>query len=99
MSKIIDKIKLKVLEIQYLAVLCEEHGQHCFANYSPHVPVFNVSIHKGKWTKDHDPYETLDTTIYFEERQEYLDLAEQVVTQLGYFLATKGVRYKFNLEV
>lgn len=90
------KIRSKICEIQYLAMLCNECSFHCFTRFSPHVNRFNVDLHNGKWNKDN---ECIITEFVVEDTKHSIEKADSVIYQLKSILKKNEIDYSQLIEV
>ena len=85
-----SKVRAKIIEIQYLALLCEEIGYYCFTNYSPHVNQFEVRLHsvEKSYTKGE-----IRTEFYVKGNEYSIEKCNNVIYQLKSLLKKKTVDY------
>lgn len=90
------KIRSKILEITYLAMLCETIGFHCFVSYSPHVNQCNIMLHDGKWKSRG---KSINTEFYLNDDKKTLSKADRVIYQLKSILKKNKINYEQLMQV
>lgn len=84
------EIRIKICEIQYLAILCQKVIIHCFTRFSPHVNRFSIDIYDGEWSKDG---EYIQTDFSVEDTKQSIEKADCVIQQLKSILKKGKIDY------
>jgi hypothetical protein len=90
------KIRSKILEIQYLAMICETIGFHCFTEFMPHCNQFKVQLYDGKWKTGR---ESIDTEFYIDNEERSLDKANNVIFQLKSIIKKSKIDYEQLMQI
>lgn len=90
------KIRSKICEIQYLAMLCKEQNYHCFTEFSAHVNMFNIRLYNGKWTSDKG---SIRAEFSVTDSEYALGKADSVIYQLKSILKKEKIDYSELMEI
>lgn len=90
------KIRAKICEIQFLAMLCQEVGFDCFTRYHAHVNKFEVSLNFGKWSRDS---QKTDTEFHVNDSKFSLEKSDSVIYQLKSILKKGNIDYSELIQV
>jgi len=85
-----SKIRAKITEITYLAMLCEEIGFYCFVSFQAHVNQFSVKLHSVK--KSYVKGE-ISTRFYLSDERYALEQCNSILYQLKSLLKKNKVDY------
>lgn len=91
-----SKVRAKITEIIYLAMLCEEIGYYCFINYQAHVNKFEVRLHDNHEKWDDKP---ITTEFYIKGSDYELNKCNNVIYQLKSILRKNKVDYNKLYEI
>jgi hypothetical protein len=89
------KIHKKILEIQYLAIICKLSQYDCFTQYNAHVNTFDVRLYNGSWNRDS---QSIDTSFKIDNSKHSLEKADSVIYQLKSIIKKKGIDYENLLQ-
>lgn len=90
------KVRSKVLEIQYLSMICETIGFDCFTEFMPQVNKFKVQLYDGKWSVGR---EAIETEFYIDNEEKSLDKANSVIYQLKSIIKKQKINYEELMHV
>ena len=79
-----EKITDKFMQIQFLAIACEQVDVHCFVSYRPHTRQFDVKLYPGKWSKEIDEqlHDGIQEWVIYETHANRHELADEVIEKL-----------------
>ena len=92
----VNKVRAKVLEIQYLAMICETLGFHCFTEFMPHCNLFKIQLYDGKWSVGR---EAIETEFYVDNKEKSIDRANEVIYQLKSIIKKNKINYEELMQV
>jgi hypothetical protein len=90
------KIRSKILEIQYLSMICETIGFHCFTEFLPHCNLFKIQLYDGEWKVGR---EAIETEFYIDNKQKSIDKANNVIYQLKTIIKKQKINYEELMQV
>jgi len=92
----VNKVRAKVLEIQYLAMICETIGFHCFTEFMPHCNQFKIQLYDGRWSVGR---EAIETEFYIDNEEKSIDKANSVIYQLKSIIKKRKFNYEALVQV
>lgn len=96
MENKILKIRSKVVEIQYLAMICETIGFHCFTEFIPHCNLFKINLYDGEWKVGR---ESIEAEFYIDNEEKTIEKANSVIYQLKHIIKKSKINYEKLIQV
>ena len=92
----VNKVRSKILEIQYLSMICQTIGFDCFTEFMPHCNQFKVQLYDGKWAVGR---EAIETYFYIDNEEKSIDKANNVIYQLKSIIKKSKIDYEQLMQI